>query len=295
MEFSGNLFFAGSAPPARPCRSLAPSRVAEAVAPNPGALEFFAWLFEQLGLDVTQYRPTPLLRRFPACLRFLRARDGAEARKRLEEHPGMVPKTLTVALLGVTRFHRDEAVFGTLAQRVLPELLAKAPRIRIWSAACSEGPELYSVAMVLEEAGRLTRAELLGTDCRPDAIRRAAAGVYPADLLQPLDPERKARHFVCVGAGEVQMSGRLRAAISWRVADLFAGPVRGPWDLVLWRNMSIYLTPVAAGRLWRAIGQEVRPGGYIVTGKADHPPSELGWRRVAGCVYQRPAEDVRRA
>ena len=61
---------------------------------------------------------------------------------------------------------------------------------------------------------------------------------------------------------------------------------RAPWDLVLWRNMAIYLEPAAAEKLWEAIVAELRPGAYVVAGKADHPPRG-SLERVAACVYRK--------
>lgn len=292
MDFTGNIFYSGTAPVATATRRRPLNRTDVPLPDLPGAeaVRFFEWLFAQVQLDFSAYRVGPLLRRLPSCLRFLRAADIPAAWKRLEANPALIPAAVSTSLLGVTRFHRDSAVFETVADHVLPELLLGTPRVRIWSAACSDGPELYSIAMLLEEAGKLTRAELVGSDCRPDAIRRAVAGRYPVALVESFCARRRSDHFVADGGGHVQVNNRLRAATNWRVADLLSGALQGEWDLVLWRNMSIYLTSVAADRCWRAVAEAIRPGGFLVTGKADHPPAALRWRRVAPCVYQKPHE-----
>ena len=87
-------------------------------------------------------------------------------------------------LIGVTEFFREPAVFDFLRTQVLPVLAGGNRRLRIWSAACSSGAELYSMAILLSETGLLERSYLLGTDCRGDAIERARLGLYDATALK---------------------------------------------------------------------------------------------------------------
>ncbi len=248
--------------------------------------EFYVWLFARAGLKVEHYRPTSLSRRLAACLRAVGVRTTGDARRAIEADPSLLRPALSAVLLGVTRFCRDRPVFEALRHEVLPVLLNRSRKTRIWSAACSEGQELYSVAALLAESGRLGQCELLGTDCRPEAIERARAGIFPAEALEEVDPLWHARHLSRDGHF-CRMSKALRAATHWKVADLFAGTEPGPWDLIFWRNMAIYLKVEAAETLWRSILTELRPGGYLITGKADHPPAHFGLHRVGACVYQR--------
>src|SRR5690606_25230318 len=127
--------------------------------------------------------------RLPACLRSLRAPTVEEGRRVLSGRPELLEEALDVLLLGVTQFFRDPTVFACLRDRVLPELVRDGGRIRVWSAACSEGQELYSVALLLHGCRALERSELLGTDLRASAIARAQAGTYPGELLAHLAPE----------------------------------------------------------------------------------------------------------
>jgi chemotaxis methyl-accepting protein methylase len=207
----------------------------------------------------------------------------------VEERPELVDEVLDSLLLGVTQFFRDPPVFACLRDQVLPELLHMERPLRIWSAACSEGQELHSVALLLHAAGGLERCELLGTDLRARAIDRAASGVYSREVLEHLDPAF--RHLLDERSPHLAVPARVRDAIQWRRQDLFQCAAPGPWDLILWRNMAIYLEPESLQAVWRRIWRELHPGGYFVTGKAEQPPRELAWVRMAPCVY-RKQEDV---
>ena len=117
-----------------------------------------AWILQRTGLDCSVYRPAPLNRRIPACLRALRAGSTAEARVLLARFPELLPRTLDTLLIGVTGFARDAAVFDALARIALPSLRARPDDLRVWSAGCADGSELYSAAILLAEAGLLERS-----------------------------------------------------------------------------------------------------------------------------------------
>lgn len=284
------IFFEGT-PPAvapRPARSVGPRVAIPAPTASDETREFFRWLFQRAGLPGGSYRTRPLVRRLPPCLRFLGVRTIAEARTRIVRQPELAGELMNVVLLGVTEFWRDRAVFESMAREIFPPILSRKNRLRIWSAACSDGPELYSLAMILDELGGLHRAEFLGTDCRTDAILQARAGTYASAALGALRPGLKERYFEPHGHG-LRVLPLLRSPMNWKVADLFAGGERGPWDMILWRNMSIYLETAPAEVLWRRLATELACGGHLVVGKADHPPASLRLERVGPCIYRKSA------
>ncbi len=293
MNFDGHLFFSGAAAPtpriAPRRRTFAGHRPAAALSVLGGEV-FIGWLLAQAGLDATAYRAQPLLRRVPALLRALRVETAGEARQRLEDAPELLSAALDIVLLGVTTFNRDREVFNLLRDHVLPELLARPGRLRIWSAAGSDGAEAYAVGMQRAELGGLARAELVGSDCRPGAIVRASAGVFAPEALASLAPGG-ASYFVPVGNRRVQVCAGLRGAVRWRIVNLLEKVLPGPWDIILCRNVAIYLQPETAAEVWRRLVRELRPGGFLITGKADNPPRELRLERVARCVYQLPQYD----
>lgn len=258
--------------------------------------DFVEWLLGQGRLPASAYRGRSLLRRLPACLRALRVRSVMEARQVLEREPALLPVALDAVLLGVTQFCRDTAVFTCLREYVMPRLLAgdagSSRPLRVWSAGCSEGHELYSVALLLDGCGALERAQLLGTDCRETAVARARAGIYAAESLASVGAAER-QHFLPEHprGGTVRIASRLREATTWRRHDLLQGATPGPWDLILWRNLAIYFAGEAAEAVSQRIWRELRPGGYLVLGKADPWPRHLRLRRIAPCIHQKP-EDV---
>ncbi|MBB5036839.1 CheR family methyltransferase [Prosthecobacter dejongeii] len=267
-------------------RAAVPERIAGTQVESEEAKFFFGELFELTGLPRGAYRLSFLQRRLAACLRFLQVHEVGPAIAKLRQSPEARMEILNAVLLGVTDFYRDQDVFEQ-TRKVLSDAWRLAQgKIRVWSAACSDGQELYSMASLMAEMGFLPQAELCGTDFRADAIHRAQAGRYRHEEMERLPERVRAAHFRRDGMGAF-IRQDLQDVIRWKQADLFAGAESGPWHLILWRNMAIYLEREAAYPVWQSLVAELRPGGYLMVGKADYPPPGLGLIRVAPCLYQK--------
>ena len=253
-------------------------------------LRFLADLFEQAGLELQGYRLSSLQRRMRACCRALRVPNATEARALLGRAPHMVPRALDAVVLGVSEFFRDPAVFEELRTRVIPELAAVSRPLRVMSIGCADGRELYSVAILLADGNLLDDCSLLGIDCREDAIAQARAGLFSPAALERVPDEWRERYFA--GRGVLfEISSAIRRRTTWCVGNLFKLPPLPACDLLLFRNVSIYLEPNGAAQAWRCILPLVRPGGAVVLGKAERPPETSGLTKIGSSIYRRVSGD----
>ena len=257
--------------------------------PTPGVTReegFVRWLFEQAGLESSDYKAETLHRRVPACLRALRAGSISDARAMVLRSPANLRTALSAVLIGVTGFFRDASVFDHLSRCILPELTACGTGARIWSVGCSDGQELYSIAMLLAEANLLCRCTFLGTDCRADAIAAAGKAIYTSDALRSL-PEGMRKNIACQRAITGVCKIICATAVQWRSANALALREPGLWDLIVCRNMVIYMTADAASRLWQSLADSLRPGGILMLGKAERTLGVAGLTQIAPCFYRR--------
>lgn len=219
-------------------------------------------------------------------MRTLKTVSAAEAHRLLMQHPGLCEKAVDSLLIGSTEFTRDTPVFETLQKMISSDRAIDGKPLRIWSAGCSNGAEVYSMAMLLAEAGLLEGSTLVGTDCRAAAIREAQAGLYHESSVRSMDASLRRKYMKNDGK-QWCIARPLPAQIQWRVKNLLAGCEKGPWDIILWRNMAIYLTQPYALQVWEAMIRELRIGGIVVIGKAERPPSSSGLTCISPCIYQR--------
>jgi chemotaxis protein methyltransferase CheR len=194
-------------------------------------------------------------------------------------------------------FFRDRAVFQTLADEVLPELVRArgGEPVRVWSAGCGTGQEIYSLAMMLAETPQLSgRVELFGSDLSERCLEKAQAGIYSQFEVQRGLPARTlVRHFEKIGEA-FAVSPRIRQQVRWRRVNLMDDLGRnGRFDLVLCRSTLGQLAPEAHGRVLRSLSGALAPGGRLVLGLRDDPGG--AFRRIGPGVFIRPQEAVRSA
>jgi chemotaxis protein methyltransferase CheR len=175
-----------------------------------------------------------------------------------------------------TTFFRDVRMFAMLRQTMLPELLARriAQRsLNIWSAACSSGQEPYSVAMLLREhVPSLSgwNIQLTASDVARDMIARARAGSYsqfevnrglPANLLVKYFRQNRATWDI---------EPEIRRMVSFVDVNLIQPwPALPPMDIVLMRNVLIYLDTETKKTILSRVAQVLAPDGYLILGGAE--------------------------
>jgi chemotaxis protein methyltransferase CheR len=180
-----------------------------------------------------------------------------------------------------TLFFRDTGPFELLKHKIFPELIdARAAQasylktpIRIWSAACSTGQELYSVAIILQELlGDLSKysIKLLGTDISDAAITQASAGKYNKfEIERGLSKDKLQRYFTLVG-GNWKIQDQIRAMATFRKINLmlpFTG--LGKFDIILCRNVAIYFTLEDRKQLFNKLARSLEPDGYLLIGSTE--------------------------
>lgn len=237
-------------------------------------------------MDGNLYRGWSLQRRVPSCLRALKVRSEQQARTLLEERPDLLSAAVDAILIGTTSFFRDRDVFERFRETALPELARLGDPLRVWCAGCSTGGEVYTMALLLAKARLLDRSFLLGSDCRVQAVACGRAALYESSALESMEPALRSEYFKSAGDCWRPVSS-LRERVHWRTADLARRIEPGPWDVILWRNMAIYLNPEPAAALWRRLAGELRPGGYLVVGRAERPPAELELQQAGRQIYRK--------
>jgi chemotaxis methyl-accepting protein methylase len=245
--------------------------------------EFIRVVLQQAGLAHQQYRPRPLVRRVQACLRAINADSLSDATTMIRSDRISHRAAADALLIGVTEFFRDRRVFDALGVGAVPLLARRRGVVDAWSVGCSDGAELYSIAMILAEQRRWCIGRLLGTDCRQGAIDRAVTARYSDAAVRNL-PKHLMEKYIRQTGHSVVVSDDLRRITRWRVQDALTTNDYACWDLILCRNVAIYLDPEAARDLWLRLYLALRPGGVLVVGRAERPCG-VRLRRLEPCVY----------
>ena len=175
-----------------------------------------------------------------------------------------------------TSFFREQAHFDFLSEVIFPEYRKRAEQIKIWCAACSSGEEPYSLAMQLKvELPELSRykVKILASDLSTKMLTKAKAAVYSAQSVESIPRELRKR-YLRVTAGTDSPSYQIDASVTEMVRFaplnlIDSWPMRGPFDLIVCRNVMIYFDRPTRKQLVHRFAGLLRPGGYLFVGHSE--------------------------
>jgi chemotaxis protein methyltransferase CheR len=191
-------------------------------------------------------------------------------------------KIIDAITTGETLFFRDQAPFEMLRYKILPDLIDKRKAqtsknlpvtLRIWSAACSTGQEIYSIAITLKEIlldAAKYHIRLIGTDISDEAISRASYGSFNKfEIERGLPPDKLMKYFLSSG-NVYRIRDEIRGMATFQKQNLlepFNG--LGKFDIIFCRNVAIYFTPEDRINLFNKIADVLEPDGYLIIGSTE--------------------------
>lgn len=235
---------------------------------------------ELTGINLSDQKRELVYGRLARRLRALHLRTFADYRTFLASDGGKEIIELCNAITtNLTSFFREAHHFDYLREQLLQARAADrhgSRRVRIWSAGCSSGEEAYSLAMTVVEAIPDLRSwdiKILATDLDSDVLARAQRGVYPADRVRTLRPQRLARFFVEERGRDgpcYAVAPELGALITFRHLNLMHPlPMKGPLDAIFCRNVVIYFDKDTQRELFARIARLQRPGDLLFLGHSE--------------------------
>lgn len=181
-----------------------------------------------------------------------------------------------------TYFFRDNKPFELLQYKILPDLIdmrtAKSSKffpisIRIWSAACSTGQEIYSIAIVIKELlPSLTKynIKILGTDISNAAIARASYGVFNKFEIERGLTHNKLEKYFIPFKNKWKVKDELRAMVSFSKHNLMLPFTDiGKFDIIFCRNVGIYFSIEDRKKLFNKIADVLAQDGYLIIGATE--------------------------
>lgn len=216
----------------------------------------------------------------------------------VQEDAGERAAMVTALTTNHTHFFREVHHFDHLRETAMPILKERARRgpVRIWSAGCSSGEEVYTIAMCLlgTDRGsgawlRGTDVKLLATDISPPMVEATARGLYPAASASAI-PEPYRRAWMRETQGGLLMADEARELVTARVLNLFGDwPMRQSYDIIFCRNVMIYFDDDAKKELELRLVERLAPGGFLYIGHSERliGPAQRGMQPCGQTIYRK--------
>ncbi|SEM31055.1 chemotaxis protein methyltransferase CheR [Luteibacter sp. UNCMF331Sha3.1] len=249
------------------------------------------------GHDFSEYAPASLKRRVQQLVRTHDTGTISELNRRVLHEDGFVGSVIEGLSVPVSEMFRDPQVFRALREKVLP-VLASYPQINIWQAGCAQGQEVYSLAILLEEAGLYDRSRIYATDFNDAALAAASDGIYAAR-----DARDWSRNYLDAGGTVsfsdyysarydfIKLDKRLRRNVTFFNHNLVTDVVFCEAHLILCRNVLIYFNNALQDRTLGLFRDSLVRGGFLCLGtreNIDFSPAAGGFTDVDNAlrIYQ---------
>lgn len=245
--------------------------------------EFLDWALPRLGFRCAGFHRVrgQVCKRIGRRLQTLGLPDPDAYRRLLEADPGEWEKLDSFCRITISRFRRDRQVFEWLEQTALPGLACSALAqdravLSCWSAGCGGGEEPYTLRILwdlcLAVRFPAIRFDVVATDASPAMLARAQRAVYQAGTLRELPESQVADAFIRV-QGEYRLRREFRTGIRFLRQDIRQRMPRGPFDLVLCRNLVFtYFDEAGQRRILRRIARRMIAGGILLIGRNERLP-----------------------
>lgn len=217
--------------------------------------------------------------------------------ERLAKDPSEFNRLVSLVTTNVTSFFREAYQFQVLQHELLPDLIAanqKNRKVRCWSAGCSSGEEAYTLAIVLNEAlGEGWDLRVLASDISVVKLQEGMAGVYPQAKLAVIPEKLRRKYFMQLKGdpNHYKVKPSLREQINFQKINLVERmdiPDSVRFDLILCRNVFIYLARPAQDEVVQGFYHFLKKGGYLFLGISESLNlSDPRWRPCKRNIYQK--------
>lgn len=229
-------------------------------------------ILETYGYDFFNYSRASLKRRIMRLISLDNFTSFAEFRYRLKQDAGYFNRFIEQITVNVTEMFRDTSFYTTLREQIIP-VLATKPLIRIWHAGCATGEEVFSMAILLQEANLLHKARLYATDINAAVLERVREGVFPLDQMKLYSDnyirsggKKDFSSYYTAQYGFAKFSEALGERMILSTHNLVSDRSFNEFQLILCRNVMIYFDKELQDRTLQLFDDSLELLGYLALG-----------------------------
>lgn len=229
-------------------------------------------IYQRSGYDFRGYASAHIKRRLDHVRARNRLDSFCEMIHKLIYEPPFFEEVLQALSINVTEMFRDPQFYRSVRENVVPHLKT-FPFIKVWHAGCAAGQEVYSMAILLEEEGMLSRAQIYGTDISPPVLEVARRGIYPLEAVRQYTSNyQKAggtasfADYYTAGYESVAIAADLKKNVLFSPHNLVTDGIFGEMHMIFCRNVLIYFGEDLQEKVIKLFLDSLRNGGFLCLG-----------------------------
>jgi two-component system CheB/CheR fusion protein len=229
------------------------------------------------GHDFSSYKKNTIQRRIERCMGIHQIDNIVTYVGYLKDNREELNLLFKEFLIGVTSFFREPMEWEILRDKVIPELLdgrSTTDTVRVWISGCSSGEEAYSLAIVFQDVmdklnpNKGFSIQIFATDLDNEAIDKAREGIFSHNIEKDMSTERLNKYFVKMERGYQVVKG-IREMVIFAQQNMIKDPPFTKVDIMVCRNLLIYLTPEIQKKLIPLFHYSLNSDGFLFLGSAE--------------------------
>ena len=232
-------------------------------------------LVKKYGYDFNFYSKPSITRRINRLFELDKFQNFDAFRRRINSETNYIKRFIEEITVNVTEMFRDNSFYRELRATVVPSL-ANNSFIRIWCAGCSTGEEVYSVAIILQEAGLLGKSLIYATDINPAALEKARTGIFPLSSMKLYSANYIAsggrQDFSSYYSANYQgaiLNEDIKRKVVFSTHNLVSDSSFNEFDLIMCRNVLIYFDRELQERVFTLFDSSLKPKAFLALGSKE--------------------------
>ena len=232
----------------------------------------FKWfkqkVYELSSIDLNKYKEQQMERRITTLVYRRMKLDYKEFYELISKDTYELNNFIEYLTINVSEFFRNPEQWVLLKEQIIPRVREGKGKIKVWSSACSTGEEPYSLAMILDELLPPNSYEIIASDLDKAVLKKAEQGIY---RLQNFDviPNNYKKWFTYLGDERYAISDTIKSRVTFKQLDLLKDAYPRDVDLILCRNVLIYLIEEAKDEIYVKFSRSLVKKGILFVGSSE--------------------------
>lgn len=251
--------------------------------------EFKTKVYQLTKIDLSSYKERQMKRRIDSLITRHSIATYAEYVEKLRTDKELFDEFVTFLTINVSEFYRNPDQWTLLEKEILPQILAKNKKPKIWSAACSTGDEPYSLVMLLAKYIPMRDIHIIATDIDKQILEKAKAGLYNIKSLKALPQEFIDKYFIKINETSYQIKDEVKRCVEFRHHNLLKDEYPGGCDMIVCRNVVIYFTEEAKDVIYKKFSDALTQEGILFVGSTEQiiQPASVGFESIRAFFYRK--------
>jgi chemotaxis protein methyltransferase CheR len=252
-------------------------------------LKLEEFVLKQYGINLSAYKSKQLTRRIESFMARAGAKSEYEFINMLRTDNQLSKKFVDHLTINVSEFFRNKEMFLDLEKKIKEHLKPEINTLKIWSAACSNGSEPYTLAIIMDRLTPNKRHNILATDIDATILEVAKKGIYNKNDIRNVDLPLREKYFNTTGES-FAIKDEIKNRVTFKRHDLILDRYESGFDLIVCRNVVIYFTQETKNKIYKKFYQAMNPGALLFVGATEsiYNYRELGFEKASTFIYKKP-------